>query len=272
MKKKENSNGSRLKIIPLGGLEQIGMNITAFEYEDSIVVVDCGLSFPADDMLGIDLVIPDVTYLKDNIDKVKGFVITHGHEDHIGGLPKVIRAFPVGTVVYRKEDNDSKIYGDFNDAVKESGAKIIVPKPGVSFEFGNALVEIYAPQEMEYNNTNNYSVALCITFGKRKFFFSGDAEEESEEQMLGLSTLPDVDVFQAGHHGSSTSNSEAFLKAIDPAYAVISCGEDNKYGHPHSEVIARYQDMDMQIYRTDTMGVITIKTDGESLDIHTQRK
>ena len=91
MKRKENNSGSGLKIIPLGGLEQIGMNITAFEYEDSIVVVDCGLSFPADDMLGIDLVIPDVTYLKDNIDKVKGFVITHGHEDHIGALPYVLR-------------------------------------------------------------------------------------------------------------------------------------------------------------------------------------
>ena len=82
---------SKLKIIPLGGLEQIGMNITAFEYEDSIVVVDCGLSFPEDDMLGIDLVIPDVTYLKDNISKVKGFVITHGHEDHIGALPYVLK-------------------------------------------------------------------------------------------------------------------------------------------------------------------------------------
>ena len=82
---------SRLKIIPLGGLEQIGMNITAFEYEDSIVVVDCGLAFPEDDMLGIDLVIPDVTYLKENISKVKGFVITHGHEDHIGALPYVLK-------------------------------------------------------------------------------------------------------------------------------------------------------------------------------------
>ena len=82
---------SNLKIIPLGGLEQIGMNITAFEYEDSIVVVDCGLSFPEDDMLGIDLVIPDVTYLKENIEKVKGFVITHGHEEHIGALPYVLK-------------------------------------------------------------------------------------------------------------------------------------------------------------------------------------
>ena len=84
-------NNGKLRIIPLGGLEQIGMNITAFEYEDSIVVVDCGLAFPEDDMLGIDLVIPDVTYLKDNISKVKGFVITHGHEDHIGALPYVLK-------------------------------------------------------------------------------------------------------------------------------------------------------------------------------------
>ncbi len=91
---RKNATG-KLKIIPLGGLEQIGMNITAFEYEDSIIVVDCGLSFPADDMLGIDLVIPDVTYLQDNIEKVKGFVITHGHEDHIGSLPYVLRQINV---------------------------------------------------------------------------------------------------------------------------------------------------------------------------------
>ena len=88
---KKPNNHSKLQIIPLGGLEQIGMNITAFRYEDSIIVVDCGLAFPEDDMLGIDLVIPDITYLTDNIDKVKGFVITHGHEDHIGALPYVLQ-------------------------------------------------------------------------------------------------------------------------------------------------------------------------------------
>ena len=91
MKKQEKQNNSKLKIIPLGGLEQIGMNITAFEYEDSIIVVDCGLAFPEDDMYGVDLVIPDVTYLKENIDRVKGFFITHGHEDHIGAIPYVLK-------------------------------------------------------------------------------------------------------------------------------------------------------------------------------------
>ena len=93
--KHKTTEHSKLKIIPLGGLEQIGMNITAFEYEDSIIVVDCGLSFPEDDMLGIDLVIPDITYLKDNIDKVKGFFITHGHEDHIGAIPYVLKEINV---------------------------------------------------------------------------------------------------------------------------------------------------------------------------------
>jgi len=101
LKKIEKKTRSGLKIIPLGGLEQIGMNITAFEYEDSIIVVDCGLSFPEDDMLGIDLVIPDITYLKNNADKVKGFVITHGHEDHIGALPYVLKELNVAVYATR---------------------------------------------------------------------------------------------------------------------------------------------------------------------------
>lgn len=112
--KKEKQN-TKLKIIPLGGLEQIGMNITAFEYEDSIIVVDCGLSFPEDDMFGIDLVIPDVTYLRDNLDKVRGFFITHGHEDHIGALPYILREVNVpiyatkltmGIIDHKLEEHD----------------------------------------------------------------------------------------------------------------------------------------------------------------------
>lgn len=115
MLKKSKKQNKKLKIIPLGGLEQIGMNITAFEYEDSIIVVDCGLAFPEDDMLGIDLVIPDVTYLRDNIEKVKGFFITHGHEDHIGAIPYVLRdinvpiyatKLTIGIIEHKLEEHD----------------------------------------------------------------------------------------------------------------------------------------------------------------------
>ena len=115
MKKGTKLNSGKLKIIPLGGLEQIGMNITAFEYDDSIIVVDCGLAFPEDDMLGIDLVIPDITYLRDNIDKVKGFFITHGHEDHIGAIPYVLKEINVpiyatkltiGIIEHKLEEHD----------------------------------------------------------------------------------------------------------------------------------------------------------------------
>ncbi len=139
MKKKENNNGSRLKIIPLGGLEQIGMNITAFEYEDSIVVVDCGLSFPADDMLGIDLVIPDVTYLKDNIDKVKGFVITHGHEDHIGALPYVLRE--VNVPIYATRLTMGIIENKLKEHELTRGTKRKVVKFGQSINLGHFRVE-----------------------------------------------------------------------------------------------------------------------------------
>ena len=139
MKKKENSSGSKLKIIPLGGLEQIGLNITAFEYEDSIIVVDCGLAFPADDMLGIDLVIPDVTYLKDNLDKVKGFMITHGHEDHIGALPYVLR--DVNVPIYGTRLTMGIIENKLKEHNLLKGTKRKVVKFGQSINLGKFRVE-----------------------------------------------------------------------------------------------------------------------------------
>ena len=140
MNKEVKKDVSKLKIIPLGGLEQIGMNITAFEYEDSIIVVDCGLAFPEGDMLGIDLVIPDVTYLKGNIDKVKGFIITHGHEDHIGALPYVLR--DVNVPIYATKltigiiENKLKEHEDLLKKVKKK-----VVKFGQSINLGQFRVE-----------------------------------------------------------------------------------------------------------------------------------
>ncbi|MCR5279261.1 MAG: ribonuclease J [Lachnospiraceae bacterium] len=140
MKKEEKKPVSALKIIPLGGLEQIGMNITAFEYGDSIVVVDCGLAFPEDDMFGIDLVIPDVTYLKENIDRVKGFVITHAHEDHIGALPYVLRDIPVPIYATKLTigiiESKLKEHGDLLSHVKRK-----VVKFGQSINLGELRIE-----------------------------------------------------------------------------------------------------------------------------------
>ncbi|HKM03410.1 MAG TPA: ribonuclease J [Lachnospiraceae bacterium] len=139
MKKEENNNDSKLKIIPLGGLEQIGMNITAFEYEDSIVVVDCGLSFPTDDMLGIDLVIPDISYLKDNKEKVKAFMITHGHEDHIGALPYVLKDLNIP--IYATKLTMGIIENKLKEHKLLSSTKRKVVKFGQSINVGHFRIE-----------------------------------------------------------------------------------------------------------------------------------
>lgn len=136
MKKEENAS---VKIIPLGGLEQIGMNITAIEYDDSIVVVDCGLSFPEEDMLGIDLVIPDVTYLKENLNKVKGFVITHGHEDHIGAIPYVLK--DVNVPIYATKLTMGLIESKLKEHSMLKSVKRKVVKYGQSVTLGDFRVE-----------------------------------------------------------------------------------------------------------------------------------
>lgn len=135
----KNVNNSKLKVIPLGGLEQIGMNITAFEFEDSIIVVDCGLSFPEDDMLGIDLVIPDITYLKENIEKVKGFVITHGHEDHIGALPYVMKE--INVPIYATKLTIGIIENKFKEHNLLKTTKRKVVKHGQSINLGCFRIE-----------------------------------------------------------------------------------------------------------------------------------
>jgi ribonuclease J len=139
LSKKKTENTSKLQIIPLGGLEQIGMNITAFRYEDSIIVVDCGLSFPDDDMLGIDLVIPDITYLQENIDKVKGFVITHGHEDHIGALPYVLHELNVPLYATRLTMGIIEHKLEEHNLLKNTRRKVV--KFGQSINLGQFRVE-----------------------------------------------------------------------------------------------------------------------------------
>ena len=166
-KKKIENNGSKLKIIPLGGLEQIGLNITAFEYEDSIIVVDCGLSFPDDDMLGIDLVIPDVTYLKENIDRVKGFVITHGHEDHIGALPYVLKE--VNVPLYATKLTMGIIENKLTEHNLMKTTKRKVVKFGQSINLGQFRVEF-----IKTNHSIVDAAALAIYSPAGTVFHTGD--------------------------------------------------------------------------------------------------
>ncbi len=158
---------SKLRIIPLGGLEQIGMNITAFEYEDSIVVVDCGLAFPEDDMLGIDLVIPDVTYLKDNIEKVKGFVITHGHEDHIGALPYILKE--VNVPIYSTKLTIALIENKLKEhnLLRNTRRKII--KHGQSINLGRFRIEF-----IKTNHSIQDASALAIYSPAGTVIHTGD--------------------------------------------------------------------------------------------------
>ncbi len=165
--KPEDFIGHGLKIIPLGGLEQIGMNITAFEYEDSIVVVDCGISFPEDDMLGIDLVIPDVTYLKDNIDKVKGFVITHGHEDHIGALPYVLQ--DVNAPVYATQLTMGLIENKLKEHILPKPIKKKVVKYGQSINLGCFRIEF-----IRTNHSISDAAALAIFTPAGTIVHTGD--------------------------------------------------------------------------------------------------
>ena len=158
---------SKLRIIPLGGLEAIGMNITAFEYEDSIIVVDCGLSFPEDDMLGIDLVIPDITYLKDNIEKVKGFFITHGHEDHIGALPYVLRE--INVPIYSTKLTNGIIEHKLKEHNMLSKVKRKVVKYGQHINLGCFRVEF-----IRTNHSIQDAAALAIYSGAGIVVHTGD--------------------------------------------------------------------------------------------------
>ncbi len=157
MKKEQNkqNNSSRLKVIPIGGLGLIGMNMTAFEYGDSIVVVDCGLAFPENDMLGIDLVIPDVTYLKENIDKVKGFVFTHGHEDHIGALPYILK--DVNVPLYATKLTMGLIERKLTECGLMRSTKRKVVKPGQSINLGEFRIEF-----IKTNHSIQDAVALAV--------------------------------------------------------------------------------------------------------------
>lgn len=209
-----------------------------------------------------------VDYIKSlgytSIDYVVG---THPHEDHIGGLDDVIKTFDIGSIYMPKVTADTKTFEDVLDAAESKNLMINTAKSGVSIMNTEDLsVKFLAPTLDSYENTNDYSAVVKVVYGETSYLFTGDAEEFSESL---ITDDVNADVLKVGHHGSSTSTSTEFLKKVSPSSAVISCGKDNSYGHPHSETLQKLADMGTAVYRTDELGTIVSVSDGKTITFDT---
>lgn len=195
---------------------------------------------------------------------------THPDADHIGGLDVIIYKFDCDQVWMPDYSKDTRTYDDVIQAVKARDYKVTHPKAGDVYTLGEAEVTVVCPVKDSYgSNANDYSIGVRVQFGENSFLFTGDAEEHSEEDMVSRGENLKADVYKAAHHGSRTANTEDFLKAVDPQYVVISCGEGNTYGHPHAEVLNRLREMGIQIFRTDDQGTIVAVSDGQTIAFNT---
>ena len=232
---------------------------------EQVMLIDCGTRAKGSTV---------VNYLKDlGITKIDVLIGTHSHDDHMGGMAEVIRNFEVGTL-YAPDNSNEGIttywYIDFLDAVTEKNVNWLYPEVGSTFEIGDANVQILAPNSKEYNNLNNYSIVLMVTYGETDVILMGDAESLSEEEILNNGLYIEADVIKLGHHGSSTSSSAKFLKAVKPKYAIISCGKGNTYHHPIKSVMDRLKGLGITVYRTDESGTIIMTSDGESINFNVE--
>lgn len=186
---------------------------------------------------------------------------THAHEDHIGGLSGAFEADTADVTFCPVTEYDSKTFRNFKTRADERGGGITIPAVGDTFTLGEASVTVVAVNSVP-EDTNNTSIVIRIVYGDTSFLFTGDAEQETEEKILETGQDIESTVLKVGHHGSSTSTSQAFLDAVSPTYAVISCGKDNSYGHPHSETLAKLASAGVEVLRTDELGDIYCTSDG----------
>lgn len=189
---------------------------------------------------------------------------THPDSDHIGGLDVIIYKFDCDRVMIPDYQKNTKTYRDVLAAMDNKAYHNTLPVPGSQYSLGDAVFTIIAPNG-NYSSANNNSIGLLLRYGERTFLFTGDAEEEAETDIVANGIDIDCDVYQVGHHGSKSSSSEVLLNAASPAYAVISCGEDNQYGHPHAQTLNNFRYRQIQVFRTDEQGTIVAKTDGTTI-------
>lgn len=205
---------------------------------------------------------------KQGVTKLRYLVMTHPDSDHVGGAPSVIENIDIEKVYASDYSKDTRTYERVNDALKQEDLTPETPDPGDTAELGSAKITFIGPCGT-YDDANDSSVSLKVTYGDRSFLFTGDAEEQAEYDMVSSGEDLHADVYKAGHHGSSTASSKRFLDKVNPSAAVISCGEGNKYGHPHAETLNRFRSMGLDVYRTDEQGTIVAETDGKKITWNT---
>lgn len=201
---------------------------------------------------------------KQNVEKLDYLVLTHPDADHIGGAPVVITKFNIDKVFVSNFEKDNKTYQKLIQALDNKRLKYETPEVDSHYTLGTAVITILAPNK-EYDNPNDASIALIVQNGNNKFLFTGDASENAENDILDNNLDISADVYKVGHHGSKYSTSEKFFKAVNPTYAVISCGEDNSYGHPHAEILNKLRSYKVNVYRTDEEGTIVATSDGKNI-------
>lgn len=227
--------------------------------DEATVVIDCGPVSSSDVLC---------EYIAAYTDRIDCLVISHPHEDHMGGAAALIERFEIGEIImegYDEFDSDAPVfYERAYDAMTERELYPVLAAPGDVHTYGDITLEILAPCR-DYGDRNNNSIVLRASCDGASAVFTGDAESTAESDIVErYGTSLDADVLKVGHHGSSTSTSEKFYRAVSPDIAVISCGRDNSYGHPHAETLRRFRESSQEYYRTDEEGsVVLVCRDGE---------
>lgn len=235
---------------------------TLVKYDDEYMLIDGGNSEDSNLIY---------TYLKDrNIKELEYMICTHAHEDHVGGLSGALEYAKVNNVLAPTKDYDTKAFREFKKRVIDQGQEIIVPETGTSFMLGDVKCEILSSNAYP-DDTNNTSIVIKMTYQDISFLFSGDAMWQVERDIINNGFDIKADVLKVGHHGSNTSSSYRYLDEAKSKYAIISCGKDNEYGHPHKEVLSKLKDADMKLYRTDLQGDIVCYSDGKDVWFKTSR-
>lgn len=216
---------------------------------------------------GNDDVDPVLNYIqnKQGLSRLDYIIGTHPHEDHIGAMDSVIDAVEIGEVLLPDVTTDTDTFMDVLTSIENKGLGITVPELGGTYQLGNGTFTIIAPVADYGDDLNNWSIGVRVEYGDTSFLFTGDAESSAENDILSTGATLDSDVFKIAHHGSETSNSDAFLSAVSPEYGVISCGADNSYGHPNQSVIDRLNASGVKLFRTDAQGTIVAKSDGNTI-------